>query len=193
MEGFREDIESYWGSVKHGAASLYIDLKELANPIISTAMIPVEKVKEAAREWIAQYNDLRNIDTMEMPAELLKERKSLLHRGQSVIDKIKTLGFGVDTLSGQMGLIPLVVGGAISVVAGLMMYWTADYLKFMERWTRYESLISKGFTHKNAMDTINGMERSSTTDNLKDVVKYVGVIGLGYVAYQFAKKQKWIK
>ena len=186
-------FDDWWSSTKGGAILLYEDLKALANPIVSAAMVPIDKFKATAAEWLAQYNELLEIPDSELTPELLKEKRALVSRGQSIVSKIETLGLGVDALNGRLGFVPVVAGGVIAVAAGLMMYWTIDYIKFKDKLSAYKAMREKGASHKDAINVIKSSDSSPLLNSAENIAKYVALGGAAYFAYKLAKQYRLLK
>lgn len=188
-------FDDWWSRTKGGAVLLYNNLKELANPILTTAMVPIDSFKSAAAEWLAQYNELLAIPDSELPPDLILDKKNLVLRGQSIIDKTKALGLGVDMVTGQMNglFIPVIIAGTVVAVSGMMMYWQNDYIKFQDTFAGYKAMRSSGASHDDAMDVMTGRQTKSAFGDAEKIIKYALFAGAGYYAYKLAVKYRLLK
>jgi hypothetical protein len=167
-------------------------LLKLVNPIYAVGSNAVSKLKESAREWYQSFQELKKIPDGELSRELLIEKKDLETRGNSIMGKIQALGIGADTLQGQMGAIPLLAVGVIGTAAGLMLYWTYDFIKFKDRFAVYRAAIASGESPLNAMRIVQGLEPKGMFSGYTNFLKYGVILGGGFAAYKISKSQKWI-
>jgi hypothetical protein len=168
-------------------------LLKLVNPIYAVGSNAVSKLKESAREWYQSFQELKKIPDGELSRELLIEKKNLETRGNSIMGKIQALGIGADTLQGQMGAIPLLAVGVIGTAAGLMLYWTYDFIKFKDKLAVYRAARKSGESVSSATGIMNSLNtRSGLFSGFTNFLKYGVILGGGYAAYKIAKSQKWI-
>lgn len=176
-----------------GKSDLTKKLKLLMNPIVSMSN-PMDKFKEAMREWFNDFESLKKLNDSELSPELRAEKYTLINRGQSIINKIKILGITADTFkASNLGFVPIIAGGVIVTAAGLMVYWTTDFLKFKERFAEYKTLRASGMSHDQAKKVVNEIEsKNSIFDNLSGVAKNAAIAAGLFVAYKIAKSKGFL-
>lgn len=191
MDGFFND---FFGDFVDGSERLISKLKILANPAKSIISAPIDKLKSAAAEWEKDYNALVSIPDSQLSPELIAEKNALIKRGGSIISKIKLMGYTSDNMSKNgLEIAPLIAGGVIATAAGLMLYWTTDYIKFKERMAEYKTLRASGVSAKAATKIVNDIvAKPSIFSDMSTAMKTGGILAGGTALYFVAKNNKWI-
>ena len=166
---------------------LISDLKYLLIPGVGS----VVALKNAAKNWYQQYQELLSTPDNQLSPELLIEKRDLQNRGKNIMEKIETLGLTADTLQGNLGALPFIAIGVIVTAAGMMLYWTYDFVKFRDKLNEYKSLRASGMTHQQATDAIKVID-GGIFSNIEGATKWIGLGALGIGLIYFAKKQRWI-
>lgn len=173
-------------------AGLINSLLKLVNPFYASASTGVTLLKKAASEWYQTYLELEKIPNKSLSRELYTQKISLINRGRSIIDKIKMMGLGADTLQNQLGVVPLIAVGVILSAAGLMLYWTYDFIKFKNKLAEYQAARKSGASVSEATDIVNALD-AGFFSGMNKMSKYGLYAGSLFVAYKIAQSQKWIK
>lgn len=173
--------------------SLIGTLLKLVNPVYAASTGAVNLLKDAASKWYGTYLELEKIPNSSLSRDLYKEKISLINRGQSIIDKIKMMGLGADTLQGQLGALPFIAIGVILTAASLMLYWTYDFVKFKNKLAEYRAARKSGSSVAEATEMVNSLNTTGLFSGLNKFVQYGIVAGGLFTAYKIAQSQKWIK
>lgn len=186
-------MSDFFDNYIEGSEDLLKKLKILMNPV-NAITSPIELFKKTAKEWYNDYTSLTRISNEQLSPELIAHKNRLLKRGEFIMDKIRLMGFTSDQLQNSgLGIIPLLAGGVIATAAGLMVYWTTDFIKFSDRFAEYKSLREAGLNHGNATRMINEIEtKPGAFDKIKDVSKNVAIAGGLFVVYKIAKNSGWV-
>jgi hypothetical protein len=167
------------------------NLKSLANPLIAAGEDATQRLKKTASDWYKDYQYLQSIPDAELSPELLAEKRRLLNTGQSIINKIKTMGLAADQFNNQMGFVPVIAAAVVASAAGMMYYWYLDYQKFKTRLAEYKSLRASGMSDRQAKETIKVVDaQNGMFSNLQGAAKY-GAIGGGlFLGYLLLSRKK---
>lgn len=164
-------------------------LKKLVIPGYAT----IAEFKKVAQQWLQKYSELRQIPDNQLTPELRAKKADLLARGDSIMKKIESLGITADALNGvnsQLGFAQIVAAGVIVVAAGMMLYWTYDFVKFRDKLNEYKSMRASGMTHQQATDAIKVIE-GGIFSNIEGASKWLGIGALGVGLIYLGKKQGW--
>ncbi len=175
------------------AYGLVHTLLKLVNPVYAASTGAVNLLKEAASKWYATYLELEKIPNKDLSRELYKEKIDLINRGQSIIDKIKMMGLGADTLQGQLGALPVIAIGVILTAASLMLYWTYDFIKFKDKLAEYRAARLSGASIKDATSVVDALNTGGLFSGVNKLVQYGIVAGGLFTMYKIAQTQRWIK
>lgn len=177
-----------------GGERLLKNLKILMNPVHALTA-PLVLFKKSAGDWLVNYENLKKLDERQLSNDLITERHKLLNSGAGIVSKIKTMGFYSDNLQRtNLGFVPVIAGGVVVAAAGLMAYWTTDYLKFKDKFAEYKSLIDSGMSHEQASKVVKELtESGGIFSGLEGVAKNAAIAGGLFVAYKLAQRKGLIK
>lgn len=170
--------------------SLIKTLRTLINPAYSIASNSRELLRKASSEWYKKYQLVLKVKDTNLPPDLLNMKRDLSSRGSSIMSKISAIGFTGDVLSARLGALPLIGATVIVTSAGMMLYWTLDFIKFRDRLAEYKALRARGVDHKTAVATVDAIDGTGFIKNLNSIIRNGAIIGGGIIALHLLTKKR---
>lgn len=176
-------FDNWWERTKGGAEALANDLGKLVKftPIGATVQAAQDAMtifKKKAVEWYQEVQILKAVPDSSLSPQLLQEKHALVNRANSIINKVQLLGINLDDLQKELGAIPAIAAVGMGAVAGLMLYWTYDFIKFKNKLAEYKTLREAGTSHADALNLIKNLETKPLFSGVSNIVKW-GAIGVG--------------
>lgn len=168
-------------------AGLIDSLLRLINPVYAASAGATGMLKDAAKKWYGTYVELQKIPDASLSKILYQDKVSLLKRGKSIMDKIRIMGLSADKLQAQLGAVPLLAVGVVLSAAGLMLYWTYDFIKFKDKLAEYRAARKSGASVGEATAIIRELETPGFLAGVNKLAKFGLYAGGFLVAYKFAQ------